>query len=231
MQLVRRGVQPRDQRRLPEPRPTAEPRERVGRHQHRRRKMVGKLLDTAAARLSRLLQMLGRHRVPGQDVKQLVRQIEMTPTLHLVACDQHRVELRQTACRAGDPPIRVDHENQDAQLPFHDFRKARRRRIAETELRNEPFPGAHRVLEARAPAKTEHAAHERRLAPDLGRQGAVRGNPAARPAFTGFQPLHVDTGLTPGEQQIRCGMQLWTRRSTRTERSEPIVALRWKIVR
>ena len=66
MQLVRHRVQPRGERRLSELRPVAEPGERVSRHQHRRGKVVGKLLDAAAARLSRLLQMLGRHRVPGR---------------------------------------------------------------------------------------------------------------------------------------------------------------------
>ena len=74
-------------------------------------------------------------------MKQLVRQIEMAPTFHLVAGDQHRVQLRQAACRAGDPPVRVDHENEDAELAFHDVRKARRRHVAEAELRSEPFPG------------------------------------------------------------------------------------------
>ena len=42
-------------------------------------------------------------------MKQLVRRIEMAPTLHLVAGDEHRVQLRQSACRAGAPPLRVDH--------------------------------------------------------------------------------------------------------------------------
>ena len=197
MQLVRRGVQPRDERRLPKLRPSPEPGERVSRHQHRRGKIVGKLLDTAAARLSRLLQVLGRHRVPGQEMKQLVRQIEMAPTFHLVAGDQHRVQLRQAACRAGDSAVRVDHQNEDAKLAFHDVRKARRRDVAEAELRSEPFPGANGLLETRAPEKPERAAHERRLAPDLGHERAVRGDPAARPLFTGFQLLHVHAGLTP----------------------------------
>ena len=63
-----------------------------------------------------------------------------------------------------------------AQRPFAPPKRrpgSRRRRIAEAELRHDPFPGAHRVLETRAPAKTERAAHERHLAPDLGRQGAA----------------------------------------------------------
>lgn len=197
MQLVRHRVQPRDERRLPKLRPVSEPGKRVSRHQHRRGKVVGKLFDAVAARLSRLLPVLGWHRVPRQEVKQLVRQIELAPTLHLVAGDEHRVQLRQSACRAGDPPVRVDHQNEDAELAFHDIRKARRRDVAEAELRDEPFAGANGVLETRAPGKPERAAHERCLAPDLGRQGAVRGDPAARPSFTGFQLLHVDAGLAP----------------------------------
>ena len=68
---------------------------------------------------------------------------------------------------------------------------------AEAELRNEPFPDANGVLETRAPEKPKRAAHERRLAPDPGRQRAVRGDPAARPSFVCFQLLHIDAGLTP----------------------------------
>ena len=140
-------------------------------------------------------------------MKQLVRQIEMTPPRDLVAGNQHRVQFRQTACRAGDPPVRVNHENEDSQLPFHDIRKAHRRHLAKTELGDEPLPGTHRLLETGAPHKTEGAAHERCLAPDLRRQRAEHRNPAARPAFVGFKVLQVDTGLTPrktpfaGEQE------------------------------
>ena len=74
------------------------------------------------------------------------------------------------------------------------------RRVAGTSPR--PFPGANGVLETRAPEEHERAAHERRLAPDLGRQRAVRGDPTARPSFTGFQLLHVDAGLTPREASL-----------------------------
>ena len=76
-------------------------------------------------------------------MKQLVCQIEMTAPIDLVAGDQHRVQLRQAACRAGNPPMRVYHENQDAEFPFHDIAKAHRRHIAQAELRNEPLPRAH----------------------------------------------------------------------------------------
>ena len=105
VQLVCHGVQPRDHRRLPKPRPAAEPRARVDRHQHRRRKTVGKLLDTAAARLSRLLQVLGRHRVPGQDMKQLVRQVEMAPALHLKAGDRPGPRRFRTADATTPPGV------------------------------------------------------------------------------------------------------------------------------
>ena len=60
-----------------------------------------------------------------------------------------------------------------------------------------PFPDANGVLETRAPEKPKRAAHERRLAPDPGRQRAVRGDPVARPSFVCFQLLHIDAGLTP----------------------------------
>jgi len=89
--------------------------------------------------------------------------------------------------------IVVEDQDEDAELAFHDIGKARRRDVAEAELRNEPFPGANGVLEARPPEKPERAAHERRLVPDPGRERAVRGDPAARSSFVGFQLLHVDS--------------------------------------
>ena len=103
--------------------------------------------------------------------------------------------------------MRVHHENEDSQLPFHDIRKAHRRHIAETELGGEPLPGPYGLLETGSPYQTKGTAHERRLAPDLRRQRAEHRNPAARPALVGFKVLHVDTGLTPrktpfaGEQE------------------------------
>ncbi len=59
--------------------------------------------------------MLGRHRVPGEDVEELVRQIEMAAARDLMAIDQHDIEFRQAAGRAGNALERIDHEHQYAQ--------------------------------------------------------------------------------------------------------------------
>ena len=69
----------------------------------------------------------------GQDVKQLVGEIEVTAACHFAAGDQDGVQLRKATGRPGDVAIRIDHENQDAELPLHGFAQPRRRCVAKLD--------------------------------------------------------------------------------------------------
>ena len=80
MKFVRRGVQPRDQLLFAQVRPSAEPLQRPGRGERRRRETIGEPLHAVASSLRCLFGMLGRHRAPSQDVEQLVGEVEMAAT-------------------------------------------------------------------------------------------------------------------------------------------------------
>ncbi len=49
-------------------------------------------------------------------MKELVGEIEMAAARHLVAVDEHGVEIGQAAGRARYPVDRVHHEHKDAKL-------------------------------------------------------------------------------------------------------------------
>ena len=80
-------------------------------------------------------------------MEQLVGQIEVTAAGDFTPRDQDGVQLRKTTCRPGDVVLRVDHEDQDAELPLHGLAQPCRRHVAEPEFGREPLAGTHRVLE------------------------------------------------------------------------------------
>ena len=97
MKVICRRVQPCDQISLNQVRPTAGSLQCANGHEQRCREVVGKLLHAIAAGLPGFFRVLWRHGVPGEEVKQLVGQVEVTPPGDFAVCDQHRVQFRQTA--------------------------------------------------------------------------------------------------------------------------------------
>ena len=199
-QRVRGRVQPGDQFRLGQPRPIREPLQDAARHQNCPGEVVGQLLDAIAAGLPRFFAMLGRHRIPGEDVEQLVGEIEMPAAGDFAARDQHRVQLGQAAGRSRDAVACVDHEHHDAEIPLYYLGEARRRFVPETELGGEPISCLHGILETGMTGESEGPAHERSLAPDPRRQEPERGDPASGVAFVLFEPPCIDAGLAPGKE-------------------------------
>ena len=139
----------------------------------------------------------GGHGVPGEDMKQLVSQVEVTPAVDFATCDQDRVQFRQTAGRARNTVRCIDHEDQNAEFSFHDVGQAHRRYRAQFEFTDEPVAGLHRIFETRVAGETECPAQERCITSNLGSQRPVRGNPAPRIVFIGCELLCVDARLPP----------------------------------
>jgi hypothetical protein len=81
-------------------------------------------------------------------VEKLMGEVEMAAAHDLVAIDQHHIQFRQAACRAGNALKRIHHENKDAKLPFHDLDKAHCRYTAESELGHKTLSGLHGIFEA-----------------------------------------------------------------------------------
>src|SRR5205807_7377109 len=117
-------------------------------HQERGRKTVGELLDAVLALLGRILDVLRRHRVPGEDVEELVCKIEMASARGLTAIDQHGIERRQAAGGARHALEGVHHENEHAKLALHHVRQASRRNIPQLEFVREALASDGRFLVA-----------------------------------------------------------------------------------
>ena len=62
---------------------------------------VGELLHAVPAGFPRSFGVLGRHGIPGQDVEQLVGEIEVTAAGEFTPGDQDGVQLRKTTGRPG----------------------------------------------------------------------------------------------------------------------------------
>ena len=90
--------------------------------------------------------MFGRHGVPGEDVEELVTEVEMTPSRDLLAIDQDYIQFRQPAGRARNAVEGIHHQHQDAELPLHDFNETRGRHFAELEFGHETFARLHSVF-------------------------------------------------------------------------------------
>ena len=179
MKGVGHGIQPGDEFGAGELGPGAGRLQRGSRHEQCGGETVGKLLDAIAAGFARLFGMVGGHRVPCEDVEQLVGEIEMTTSFDLVTCDQHGIEFGKPAGSAGDAVMGVHREDEDAEFAFHDVDQAGCGCVAKTELGGEALAGQHGVLEARVSGEAERSSHKRGLASELCCQGTVRGDPTA----------------------------------------------------
>ncbi len=73
LQLIRHGIQAGRKPGLSDTRPIAKPVKHRHRHQDGGRKVVSKLLDTIAPGLASFLRVFGRHRIPSEDMKKLMR--------------------------------------------------------------------------------------------------------------------------------------------------------------
>jgi Domain of unknown function (DUF6362) len=151
------------------------------------RRNYGELLDAVAADLPGLLRVLRRHRIPGEDVEQLVRQIEVAPARHLVAIDQHYVQLRQTAGGTRDSLEGIDHEHENAELALHHLGQTPGRHVAQIELGREALASLHRILETRMARQAEGAAQQWARSPNLGSDRPEGCDPAARIALIGAE--------------------------------------------
>ena len=126
-------------------------------------------------------------------------QIEVPTTRGFPPSDQDGVHIGKTAGGPRNAAIRVDHQNQYAEVPLHDFAQAERRDIAKGELGGEPLTCPDGVLEAGSPLEPERPAQERRAASHRQRQRSERRDPAPRVAFIRYEPLGLDTGMPPAE--------------------------------
>src|SRR5579872_1557232 len=117
----------------------------------------------------------------------------------LVTIDQHRVQFRQAAGRAGNPLQGVHHEHKDPQLALHHLDQTRRWHAAEPELGDETLAGFHGIFEALMPCDPERPAQERCGTSHPGRDRTKRGDPSPGAALIGREALRPDIGLPPRE--------------------------------
>ena len=181
--------------------PATVPLQYAGRHQHRRREIVGELFHPVASCVARLFVVRGWHRVPGEDVKQLVCEIEMTAAGHFTPCDQDCIQFRKTAGRPRDAGLRVHHEHQDCEFPFHHFAQTRRRDIAQGEFYRESFAGM-RFLETGLPAEPKRPAHKRGAVSHLRCQIPECSDPASGSAFVRCELASLNPGVSPAEAAL-----------------------------
>ena len=120
----------------------------------------------------------------------------------LVAIDQHHIQLRQAAGRAGNALEGIHHQHEYAELPLHDLDEARRRHVAELELSGETLARLHRIFEALMAREPQRPAQERRGAADLRRNRAKGRDPSPGAALIGRQALRPDVRLPPGEPAL-----------------------------
>ena len=80
------------------------------RHKRSRGETVRELLDPVTTKVDGSLYMRGGHRVPSQDVEQLVCEIETVSSRNFPARDQHHVEFQEAARRARNPSVGVHHD-------------------------------------------------------------------------------------------------------------------------
>src|SRR5258708_11116788 len=59
--------------------------------------------------------MLGRHLLPGEQMKRLMREVVVTPAFRLIPIDEYRIQARKLACRTGDARRRVHVQTQRAE--------------------------------------------------------------------------------------------------------------------
>ena len=182
--------------------PATVPLQYAGRHQHRRREIVGELFHPVASCVARLFVVRGWHRVPGKDVKQLVCEIEMTAAGHFTPCDQDCIQFRKTAGRPRDAGLRVHHEHQDCEFPLHHFAQTRRRDIAQGEFCCESFAGMHGFLETGLPAEPKRPAHKRGAVSHLRCQIPECSDPASGSAFVSCELASLNPGVSPAEAAL-----------------------------
>src|SRR5258706_7347744 len=92
--------------------------------------------------------MVGWHGVPGEDVKELMPEIEMTPARDLATIDQHHIQFREAAGSARNALEGIHHQHQYAELLLHDLDEAGSRHVAELGLRGGTLARLHCVFVA-----------------------------------------------------------------------------------
>ncbi len=131
-----------------------------------------------------------------------MRQVVVPAPRHLAPVDQHSVQLRQPAARAGDARDRVHHQHEDAELALHGVRQAQRGRVAEREFLREALTGFGRVLVAAGLGQRERAAQQRRALAHLRAERAEQRDQPPGLLLIGFEFRCRDTALTPGEATL-----------------------------
>ncbi len=74
--------------------------------------------------------------------------IEMPPSRHLVAVDQHYIQFRKATGGARNAVEGIYHQHQNAEFPLHDLNQARSRNFAQLELGSETLACFHCIFEA-----------------------------------------------------------------------------------
>ena len=160
------------------------------------------MLHAIPANLSRLLGVFGRHGVPGEDVEEFMRQVEVAAANDFMSIDQHHIQFRQAARGARNALECIHHEHEDAEFPLHDLDKARRRHVAKPELGDKALSGLHGVFEALMACDSQGSAQKWRGPADLRRNRAEGRDPPPGVSLVGVQPLRPYVRLTPGEPAL-----------------------------
>src|SRR5713101_3256258 len=83
--------------------------------------------------------MLGRHLLPGEQMKRLMREVVVTPAFRLLPIDEYRIQARKLACRTGDACRRVHVQNQRTEPLPDSFFQQLRGNLAEIPFSAERF--------------------------------------------------------------------------------------------
>ena len=178
------------------------------RYEQRGGKAVRELLDTDLAGLRRLFEVLGRHRIPCEDVEKLVGEIEVASAGDFATVDDHHVEVGKTAGGSGDAVDRVHHEHQDAELLLHDLRQLLGRDGPEIEILRETLAGRHRIFISASWRELQSVTEDRTGPADLSGQRPVRRDPSARDALESIDVLRADPRLPPPrELAVACELE------------------------
>ena len=117
-------------------------------HEERRCEAVGKLLNPISTNFDGIFNVLGWHRVPSENVKELVGKIKVPASGNFSPGNEHGIKLGQSACGARNTLIRIHHEHKRAKLVLHHLSEPSRGDAPQSKLFGESLPRVRSLLEA-----------------------------------------------------------------------------------